>query len=112
MAYGHKSAAYIENGPFELLGRAKASRSTSRSWRVLTEARRLAVVECALQASLEEVARTHGWPRDESGRTPPVAVVGLGKFGGREMGYASDIELVVVYGSGGRTERSGVDAAW
>jgi glutamate-ammonia-ligase adenylyltransferase len=68
-----------------------------------------AVVESALHASLEEVARTHGWPRDEAGRKPPVAVFGLGKFGGREMGYASDIELVVVYGFAGRTERSGVD---
>ena len=69
-----------------------------------------AVVESALGACLDEVARTHGWPRDESGRVPPVAVLGLGKFGGREMGYASDIELVVVYGFGGRTEQTGVDA--
>src|SRR4030095_15552526 len=69
-----------------------------------------AVVECALRACLDEVARTHGWPRDESGRVPPIAVLGLGKFGGREMGYASDIELVVVYGFGGPTEQTGVDA--
>ncbi|HEY7922028.1 MAG TPA: hypothetical protein VII62_02525 [Vicinamibacteria bacterium] len=69
-----------------------------------------AVVESALGACLDEVARTHGWPRDEGGRVPPLAVLGLGKFGGREMGYASDIELVVVYGFGGRTEQTGVDA--
>jgi glutamate-ammonia-ligase adenylyltransferase len=69
-----------------------------------------AVVESALAACLDEVARTHGWPRDESGRVPPIAVLGLGKFGGREMGYASDIELVVVYGFGGCTEQTGVDA--
>ena len=68
------------------------------------------VVESALRACLDQVARTHGWPRDESGRVPPVAVLGLGKFGGREMGYASDIELVVVYGFAGRTEQTGVDA--
>ena len=60
--------------------------------------------------ALEEVTREHGVPRDEGGRVPPVAIVGLGKFGGREMGYASDIELVVVYGFAGRTEKSGVDA--
>ena len=69
-----------------------------------------AVVESALRACLDEVARTHGRPRDESGRVPEVAVLGLGKFGGREMGYASDIELVVVYGFAGRTEQTGVDA--
>src|SRR4030095_3861474 len=69
-----------------------------------------AVVESALRAGLDEVARRHGAPRDERGRVPPVAVFGLGKFGGREMGYASDIELVVVYGFPGRTERTGQDA--
>ena len=39
-----------------------------------------------------------------------MAVVGLGKFGGREMGYASDIEIVVVYGFAGRTAKTGVEA--
>ena len=48
MAYGLNSAAYIENGPSEQLARLKASRSTARTWRVLTEARRLAAIECAL----------------------------------------------------------------
>ena len=69
-----------------------------------------AVVESALAACLEEVARQHGAPRDEQGKVVPVAILGLGKFGGREMGYASDIELLAVYGGPGRTERSGVDA--
>jgi len=36
-------------------------------------------------------------------------VLGLGKFGGREMGYASDLELLFVYGGAGRTEKSGID---
>ncbi len=38
----------------------------------------------------------------------PFAICGLGKFGGREMGYASDIELLFVYGGEGKTggERS------
>jgi glutamate-ammonia-ligase adenylyltransferase len=68
-----------------------------------------AVVECALRACLEAVALRHGAPRDERGDASPVAALGLGKFGGREMGYASDIELVVVYGPG-RTPGTGVDA--
>jgi [glutamine synthetase] adenylyltransferase / [glutamine synthetase]-adenylyl-L-tyrosine phosphorylase len=68
-----------------------------------------AVVECALAACLEEVARRHGAPQDERADASPVAALGLGKFGGREMGYASDIELVFVYGPG-RTPITGVDA--
>ena len=33
----------------------------------------------------------------------PFAVLGLGKFGGRELGYASDIEILFVYGGSGTT---------
>ena len=69
-----------------------------------------AVVEEALAACLEKVEGEHGPPRDERGGTSSLAVLGLGKFGGREMGYASDIELVFVYSAPGRTERTGVDA--
>ena len=40
---------------------------------------------------------------DKLGVAPPgrMAVVGLGKFGGRELGFASDIELVCVYDDAG-----------
>lgn len=69
-----------------------------------------AVVAAALRASLEEVTGRHGAPHDASGRPCALAVVGLGKFGGREMGYASDVELVFVYDTGGPTERTGVDS--
>ena len=69
-----------------------------------------AVVEVALRSCLAEVARVHGTPRTERGEPCPLAAVGLGKFGGREMGYASDIELVFVYGSPGRTAKTDVDA--
>jgi glutamate-ammonia-ligase adenylyltransferase len=68
-----------------------------------------AAVEKALAACLERKAGEHGPPRDERGEVVTFAAVGLGKFGGREMGYASDIELVLVYGGPGRTERTGLD---
>ena len=68
-----------------------------------------AVVEAALETCLAEVAAAHGMPRDERGRPRTMAVVGLGKFGGAEMGYASDIELVFVYDAAGRNEQTGVD---
>ena len=57
-----------------------------------------AVTDCA--ASL---VRRHGAPRLDR-RTPcPFAVFAMGKFGGRELGYASDIEVLFVYGGPGRT---------
>ena len=55
MAYGQNTALYVENGPFELVARAKALRSTARSWRVLTEACRLAAVERALTPANDRI---------------------------------------------------------
>src|SRR6185295_20154480 len=68
-----------------------------------------AVVEQALALARARVVEAHGRPRDAEGRECPLALLGLGKFGGREMGYASDIELLAVYGGSGHTEKTGVE---
>lgn len=49
MAYGHSIRAFIENGPVEQVARVSALRSTARAWRALDEARRLELVQQALQ---------------------------------------------------------------
>ena len=49
MAYGHSTRVFIENGPVEQVARISALRSTARAWRALDEARRLELVEQALQ---------------------------------------------------------------
>ena len=47
----------------------------------------------------------HGRPRCEDGETLcDWIVAGLGKFGGIEMGFASDIELMLIYDQSGRTD--------
>jgi hypothetical protein len=48
MNYGLSTRAFIEDGPVEQVARAKSFRSTARSWRILSEACRLAVIEQAL----------------------------------------------------------------
>ncbi len=68
-----------------------------------------AVVEKALDACLARVTEAQDGPRGEGGASCPVAVFGLGKLGGREMGYASDIELVFVYGEPARSGTAGGD---
>jgi len=52
------------------------------------------------QAKLE---KQYGAPRLANKKPCPFAVLGMGKFGGRELGYASDIEVLFVYGGAGRT---------
>jgi glutamate-ammonia-ligase adenylyltransferase len=53
-----------------------------------------AVVECALQLTLEELREKFGMIAQ--GR---FAVLGMGKMGGRELDYNSDLDLVFVYDS-------------
>ena len=48
MTYGHSPRAFIENGPTEQVARLDALRSTARTWRALDQARRLELVERAL----------------------------------------------------------------
>jgi glutamate-ammonia-ligase adenylyltransferase len=68
-----------------------------------------AVVEEALALARAGLEEKHGWPRLPSGGESPVAIFGLGKFGGGEMGYASDLEMLVVYdGPDARTDRTGI----
>ena len=52
----------------------------------------------------KRLAVQFGVPRTESGKACGFAIFGLGKFGGREMGYASDIELLFVYQASGQTD--------
>jgi hypothetical protein len=48
MAYGLSTRAFIEDGPAEQVAKADSRRTTARAWRVLDDARRLALVERAL----------------------------------------------------------------
>jgi glutamate-ammonia-ligase adenylyltransferase len=52
----------------------------------------------------EAAARTqYGVPRDEAGQETGLAVIGMGKLGGQELNYSSDIDLMFVYGDDGET---------
>jgi glutamate-ammonia-ligase adenylyltransferase len=62
-----------------------------------------AVVEEAARDSQALLSRAHGIPKLAPAAPCPFAVFGMGKFGGRELGYASDIEVLFVYGGPGRT---------
>ena len=46
----------------------------------------------------------YGAPRDGDGAETAVAVIGMGKLGGNELNYSSDIDLMFVYGADGETE--------
>lgn len=70
--------------------------------RALTELGEIVLTQ-ALSDSEATLEAAHGSPRLTDGSPCPFAVLGLGKFGGGELGYASDIELLFVYGGEGRS---------
>ncbi len=63
-----------------------------------------AVVEGATQICSRELQHRFGVPRLQTGEIAPLAVCALGKCGGRELGYASDIELMFLYEEIGQTD--------
>lgn len=66
------------------------------------------VVAAAVELVTTELAPRHGRPRTIAGEPAPLSVCALGKCGGRELGFASDIELLFVYSEEGTT--TGPDA--
>ena len=66
------------------------------------------LAEVTLAAALThceaELQSKHGKPLLEDGSPCGLALLALGKCGGRELGFASDIELMFVYAGDGRTD--------
>ena len=61
---------------------------------------------CLAQASADALAEARarfGAPLDTDGHETGLAVVGMGKLGGDELNYSSDIDLMFVYGAEGET---------
>jgi glutamate-ammonia-ligase adenylyltransferase len=61
------------------------------------------ILDRSLKDCQAKLNKVHGPPRLANKKPCPFTVLGLGKFGGKELGYASDIEVMFVYGDAGRT---------
>jgi glutamate-ammonia-ligase adenylyltransferase len=85
-------------GARDLLGDADLSVTTEELARLadtcLAEAWRLAE---------DEARARYGAPLDDDGQPTGLAVIGMGKLGGEELNYSSDIDLMFVYGAEGDT---------
>lgn len=62
------------------------------------------VARAAVRLNYDALAQRHGRPRTVAGLEATLAILGLGKFGGAALGYASDIELLFVYSDHGETD--------
>lgn len=87
----------IRLGMADLVSRV-SQRSVSRDLSKLAEV----CLEAALQLALAETARRYGGTDSSSG----LAVIGVGKMGGRELTYGSDLDILFVYSE----SRAGIPA--
>jgi [glutamine synthetase] adenylyltransferase / [glutamine synthetase]-adenylyl-L-tyrosine phosphorylase len=71
----------------------------------LTDLAEVALDEAA-GVCYERLVESHGEPAQADGSPSRFTICGLGKFGGREMGYASDLEVMFVHDGPGRTRGS------
>ncbi|MFM8735642.1 MAG: hypothetical protein ACKOC8_10665 [Pirellulales bacterium] len=62
------------------------------------------VIDAALKAAVARVGRQRGMPRGADGRPATIAAMALGKLGGGELNYSSDVDLVFVHSADGRVE--------
>jgi len=63
-----------------------------------------ACCEAALQFVQRGLQARHGVPRDAQGLECRPVVLGMGKLGGRELNFSSDIDLIFCYTAAGETD--------
>src|SRR5205085_3625476 len=63
-----------------------------------------AILDLAYRRIRAALVARHGEPRLEDGSPCGFSVISLGKLGGKELNYSSDIDLMFVYSANGQTD--------
>ncbi len=63
-----------------------------------------AAIGAALAWSTESLRARHGLPRTESGELCGFGILGMGKLGGHELNFSSDVDLVFVFSEAGHSD--------
>jgi glutamate-ammonia-ligase adenylyltransferase len=83
----------------DMAGRA----GTSETLRALSDLAD-SCVRAAVSAAQRQLEAIFGKPRASNGEVVPLIVLGMGKLGGRELNFSSDIDLVFLFAQGGETD--------
>ncbi|WED44630.1 bifunctional [glutamate--ammonia ligase]-adenylyl-L-tyrosine phosphorylase/[glutamate--ammonia-ligase] adenylyltransferase [Legionella cardiaca] len=75
---------------------------TMRAWSDFADA----IVLRAIRFCEKEVATRYGYPCDEQGKPTKLYILAMGKLGGRELNYSSDIDLICAFSTAGYTNGS------
>lgn len=61
-------------------------------------------IRAAVSAARNLLGASFGTPRSPDGEEVPLIVLGMGKLGGFELNFSSDVDLVFLYAEGGETD--------
>ncbi len=61
-------------------------------------------INAAYHWAYQQLAVQWGTPRDQQGNAMPLLILGMGKLGGGELNFSSDIDLIFTYPANGDTE--------
>lgn len=62
-----------------------------------------ALVICARDWLYRDMCTQYGMPMDKAGNPQPLLILGMGKLGGRELNFSSDIDLIFTFPEHGET---------
>ena len=85
------------------LGDIAGDLEVERVWQELSDLAEAIVAQVFTLALADTTAR-YGTPRQADGRVATMAVFGLGKLGGRELTYASDLDIIFVFSESATTD--------
>ena len=109
-------AADDETAFMDALRRLRRRELVRIAWRDLTGASTLpetlaetsaladAAIATALAFANRALAPRYGTPRSPAGEAQELLVIGMGKLGGRELNFSSDVDLVFLFPEGGETD--------
>ena len=63
-----------------------------------------ALINTAYHWAYQQLAGQWGTPVDETGQPMPLLILGMGKLGGGELNFSSDIDLIFTYPANGETQ--------
>ena len=65
------------------------------------------IIAAALEACNRHLAARHGQPQDADGNAMQLDIIAMGKLGGRELNFSSDIDLICCFESDGELTGAG-----
>jgi glutamate-ammonia-ligase adenylyltransferase len=75
-----------------------------------TSAFATACIRLATELAQLQLAQRYGLPHAADGSVQPLIVLGMGKLGGGELNFSSDVDLVLLYAEAGDTRAAGAQS--